>query len=289
MIICPNCHVDLSQNGCPKCNWQLQIVDGVSQCLSEKDARKPLFNDYLNNYEQIANDDLSVNILPLKYIDYQAKKLLNKIPFNSYSVVCDVGSGQGFMLNSFKNAGVQNIFAVDIAMPYLRQHAKNNSYQCYFANAENLPFREHFDVIVATDVLEHVLNCGESLLSMHRALKTGGILAIRVPYRENIMQYTSQYNCPYDFVHLRTFNKQTLNDLLDYASFSVEKIWCDGFWLNRPRKFIGYNRITNGIFNRLARLLIKDNDPVTINRLNNSFCSFFMTPLEICVIARKVG
>ena len=97
---------------------------------------------------------------------------------------------------------------VDLAWPYLRRvEGGDASVRVLRANAENLPFRDELDAIVASDVLEHVLNPADFLHSALEALRPGGRLLLKVPYRENISQYRRADGCPYPMVHLRTFDR----------------------------------------------------------------------------------
>ena len=64
--------------------------------------------------------------------------------------------------------------AVDITLEYFKQFELENQVTPLLANGENLPFREEFDIITNTDVLEHVFNVGSFLISIYEALKPNG-------------------------------------------------------------------------------------------------------------------
>ena len=78
-----------------------------------------------------------------------------------------------------------------------------------------MPYRsEVFDIVVCTDVLEHVLDlnlCCQKILSV---LKQTGVLIIRVPYLEDLGPYLSD-GFPYKYVHFRTFDIPTLRLLFE--------------------------------------------------------------------------
>ena len=96
------------------------------------------------------------------------------------------------------------------------------------ANAELLPYAEAFDLVVASEILEHVLNAGDFLISLHRSLRTDARTLVRVPYKEDLRQYARQNGCEYPFVHLRTFTKGSLESMMGNAGFKPVRMYFDG-------------------------------------------------------------
>jgi SAM-dependent methyltransferase len=81
-----------------------------------------------------------------------------------------------------------------------------------------------FDAIVACDVFEHVLNEGDAWLSAHDALKPGGILYLRVPYKEPLINYSRLLGAPYPYVHLRSYSLDYLREMSRYSGFKLLKV-----------------------------------------------------------------
>jgi SAM-dependent methyltransferase len=156
-------------------------------------------------------------------------------------------------------------------------------------NAERLPFRETFDLLVSTDVMEHVLNLGSFLVSVNQSLRNGGVAIIRVPYRESLIAYSAQAGCKYEFVHLRTFNRRSLSDAMEGAGFAVEHTWLDGFNLYSPRpaavsnlrRQVWYGRLQKWLFDRLP-------DHTIVTTWPWPLAATLLKPNEIVVKARKV-
>ena len=95
---------------------------------------------------------------------------------------------------------------IDISEEYL-QVARERGLDVTLANAERIPFpAKSFDVVVATDILEHVFN----LYRVARELKrvTRRLIVVRVPEDEQVI-----WAEPYGFVHLRLFDEGTLRAL----------------------------------------------------------------------------
>ena len=64
-------------------------------------------------------------------------------------------------------------FGVEIAPDY------------YNINLEQIDFRgETFDIVLSSDVMEHVRNCEKAHVEINRILKTGGTYIFNVPYNE---------------------------------------------------------------------------------------------------------
>lgn len=240
MLICPECHSKLVESEplrCSACGWLAMRRDGVPVLLSKRDLSDPVFRDYLENYDYIAAQDLSHSIQDPKYLTAQAVKIRGYIRSITGLRVCEIGVGQGFLLRVLASARPANLVGLDISLPYLRR-LLTEGFEVYECNAENLPFKDAFDVIIATDILEHVLNVGDFLVSANRALVMGGKLVVRVPLEENLISYAQQMDCPFRFVHLRTFTRRGLKVMLEQAGFEVETVHFDGFQRAYPQPYL---------------------------------------------------
>ncbi|MBN8522320.1 MAG: class I SAM-dependent methyltransferase [Rickettsiales bacterium] len=286
MLICPDCRNPIESLSCSNCDWRSSSSpnDKILNLLGRKDLNDSIFKLYLENYDQICNDDLEESVLPQKYLRHNAKSLVKQITIDLKNrKICDIGSGQGFLIEELRAKGGNNITAVDICDKYL-----NNlplSVRCIKANAENLPFEQEFDIIIATDILEHVLNVGSFLYCINKALKPDGIIYIRVPYNENLMSYSSHLKCPYTFVHLRSFNKSLFKKVLVDSGFQPIRVYYDGFSVLSPNSFWDKNKnIYKKIINFLARFEKSEGD---LAFWPSWFCRIFMRPYEITIKARK--
>jgi SAM-dependent methyltransferase len=133
-------------------------------------------------------------------------ELLMRKYFRDGGRVLDVGVGLGGLLSRIENA---NRHGMDISLKYLEQ-AKSRGIDVCMSKVEDMPYsHELFDMVVTTDVLEHVFNFNVAVENILSVLKVGGILVVRVPYRENLSHYLRQ-DCPYDYVHLRNFDEWSL-------------------------------------------------------------------------------
>jgi len=199
--------------------------------LSRAYEESELFQKYLKNYETIARDDLHNDIMPVYYKEAQTHKLISYCNRLNNKKILDVGAGKGLLLKKIVH---NNKIAVDISIEYLRLLREDNI-KVIMANAEDLPFINEFDIIFLSDILEHVFDPVKVLGGVHRALKIGGRVVIRVPFKEDLTQYKVSEGCKYEFVHLRSFTETYLFDLLRNAGFKLTKLHYDGFSVNKAR------------------------------------------------------
>jgi SAM-dependent methyltransferase len=173
------------------------------------------------------------------------------------------------------------VTGIDISLAYLQPYLSDQRRErtrptLALANAENLPYDQAFDLVVASEILEHVLNVGDFLISLHRSLVPGGRTVIRVPYKEDLRQYARQSGCPYRFVHLRTFTRSSLVDMVRQSGFKIRRLYYDGHYEGRRRRATEllapvfrpyFDRVLEdgvpspGMSSGLARLLLR---PVTL-------------------------
>lgn len=179
--------------------------------------------------------------------------------------------------------------AVDISLNYLSELGKNSSLELIAADAENLPFKNHFDFIVSTDVLEHVLNPGNFMYSLNEALKPEGTVVVRVPIDEDLLIYSSFLGCQYDIVHLRSFNKSLLRQVFKNSGFSVKEIKLSGHSLNLKYPYYanGRPRIQNYLSNLRNLLAEKGITELELASWPTWLANLLSPPYVAIVVATK--
>jgi SAM-dependent methyltransferase len=121
-------------------------------------------------------------------------------------LILDVGVGLGRILSHFPNL---RKYGMDISFGYLEE-AKRKEIDVCFARIEDMPYQEQtFDIVVCTDVLEHVFDLNFCVAKILSVLKDKGTLIVRVPFQEVLKGYT-EADYPYQFVHLRSFDEHSL-------------------------------------------------------------------------------
>lgn len=150
-------------------------------------------NNYLNYYDLLNHKILYGNKLSSN-VEYVLRKksvlfsnlhstLLNK-NLNG-SIVVDVGCGQLPYGCSFKNYDVKKIFALDldeVSLDIANKHNKEIPVMFVRCGAYKLPFAsESVDIVISSEVLEHLDEPLEHLKEIYRILKPNGLLSLSTP------------------------------------------------------------------------------------------------------------
>jgi 2-polyprenyl-3-methyl-5-hydroxy-6-metoxy-1,4-benzoquinol methylase len=289
MKICPDCHnnIDTYEEHAQACAWVSESRDGVPIYLSSKDKADTMFKSYLENYHEISVDDLEESIQHETYLQSQNEELFSYIPNVQGLNVCEIGVGKGLLLQHLIKKEPATLTGIDISLPYLNVIGKKlgSDVNLIVANAENIPFVHEFDVIIAADIIEHVFNVGDFLTSVNRALKPNGRFIVKTPNNEDINGYSTLRGCKYNFVHLRSFNKQTLSTVLNGAGFEVQKFIFDGFYPSKKRNYLKRSSFLANKFDQFINTKFKSVHDV--NKTHNFICQLFMEPIEITACASK--
>ena len=138
----------------------------------------------------------------------------------SMEKILDFGCGNGDFVNQLANRG-KDVFGVDID---ISQALKKYPLLRFFNLVErSIPFDDSlFDAVYARDVLEHVDDPVQAVREINRALKSGGLFHISVPYHlsEKILlkirpEYFSEIG------HKRIFASGQMEKLLEENGFRI--------------------------------------------------------------------
>lgn len=141
--------------------------------------------------------------------------------------ILDVGCGEGKIWELFPGFDVTGL---DISA---RNLAKAQKYLVPVrGKAEQLPFKDSsFDLVVASEIFEHLLKPEKTLEEIDRVLKVGGRAIITFPNVSGLQMRLSllfwgrnpALNYPANVQHLRFFNFGDLNQMLERTNLKVKK------------------------------------------------------------------
>tara|TARA_Y100000739_G_C20612400_1_gene469498 strand:- start:647 stop:1543 length:897 start_codon:yes stop_codon:yes gene_type:complete len=191
----------------------IKSIDGIP-IFSKED-------EYISNYNDISSDHLSsveesgnnpfIEEELWKDLESSTIKLIEKIgePVVKKSVVLDVGVGTGRLLDLLD---AKEKYGIDISMQYLKK-VKKLGIDVVCSKVEDMPYENSsFDIVFATDIIEHVFDLNNAIEQITRVLKPKGYFLFRVPYKEDIEPYLIE-EYPYEFSHLRNFDMSTIKAL----------------------------------------------------------------------------
>jgi SAM-dependent methyltransferase len=114
--------------------------------------------------------------------------IINYVLKRKHENILDVGGGSGLLIGSLSTIS-KNPIVLDIEGKGLSEiNKKNPKVGCICANVEfSLPFKSaSFDVIIASELLEHLNNPSRFFSESKRVLRKGGILIITTPNSDNL-------------------------------------------------------------------------------------------------------
>ncbi len=169
-------------------------------------------NDYVENYEEISKTFNPKVSLETQAILNCCELLIDNYLPEKERILADIGCGAGFVLNPLK---AQVKVAVDISLNQLSR--VNTDSVRIRSNVENLPIENgYFNIIICTDIFEHVQD--ENLLvdELIRILKPGGLLLFACPWKQDLSVYDlPEYKArfkQYKYVHLRSIDEKTIEE-----------------------------------------------------------------------------
>jgi len=131
-----------------------------------------------------------INILAESMLHYDARLRFSKF-IKSEDLILDVGALSSRLTNTLKN----KVIAVDLPKKGRFGFSKNSlaklcqreNLEMSYADVVNLPFRENsFNIIICTEVLEHIHKDHFAVDEILRVLKPNGYLLITVPHQERV-------------------------------------------------------------------------------------------------------
>ena len=223
------------------------------------------------------------------------KKLVEKLPLNTFHSIMDLGSGRGeftcMLAPALKNA---TITALDVSEDNLNlvktavegQGIKN--VETHLGTTDTLE-KNDFDFIYSVDVFEHILKEDMPFKACHERLKKGGYLMVKMP---NIKQRTifpgrwfDQHNQWLEDEHIgQVYDLEGLKERFRKENFSITYAsYSDGL-LARLGWEIGYlskkaGVVTQLLFLPLAKLFVNMDLLFRTGRRGNA----------IQVIGKKIG
>lgn len=148
----------------------------------------------------------------------RVRDLLEQVP--PRSKVLDVGCNSGGLGRRLMAEKGCTMFGVDVA-PTMVERAREKGYEAVVAPAEELPYGDaSFDVVVVSELLEHVHDPEPVLAEAARVLRPGGLLFGDVP--TEMGRWGFETIADHDY-HARVFTRASLAELLG-AHFVVEEI-----------------------------------------------------------------
>lgn len=162
--------------------------------------------------------------------------------------VCDLGSGTGYLSSRLGALGyrVTGIDASDRLLAVANEHFASDRVTFQRAiigedSLEALAPPGGFDLVVSSDVVEHLLHPRSLVESAFRIVRPGGYLVLGTPYHgylKNLAiavlgKWDAHHGVHWDGGHIKFFSVRTLRELVHSAGYTVERFeyYGRGPWL----------------------------------------------------------
>lgn len=242
ICVCPDDYAALEARGsvlvCTGCGREYEVRSGIPLLLPSGDD--DLKRRYLDNYDEIAEDDLAKPIETNRPARHAVLKRF--IGNTTDQSVLDIGSSDAVYL---RQIDARLKVAVDIALPYLLKIPPDSGVVAVCADAERLPVRGGvFDVVIIADVLEHVLNPERVVERLTKICRPDTRLIVHVPWEEDLSQYRDSQ---YEFTHLRSFNAFSFGVL--FRDFYERRSRGTHPRVTSPLPYRLYGRVPRSVYN----------------------------------------
>ena len=137
--------------------------------------------------------------------------------------LCDVGTADAIMLDILgQKLKIKELVGLDLSTDLLKTNT-NPKLHLVQGDAIRLPFKDNsFDVVVATAVIEHVLEPDRMIVECHRILKQDGICILTTP--DPIYEYiATRIGHLQEEQHVRTFRLSDCTSLFESKGFKILK------------------------------------------------------------------
>lgn len=205
--------------------------------------------------------------------------LLDQVEGSSDSRLLDVGCNDGkFSLELARKYNAKEIYGLEVDKKSIKK-AKKKGIKVYDTDVnKKFPFKnDFFDVVIANQLVEHLLNPDNLFKEIYRILKPGGVCVIATPnlcslhnrvfvlfgWQITNISPSTKYvfgnpnrgvksNMLGPYRHLTVFSPGALKEICEFYGLKVEKIYGSGFY---PFKSFASNFLST-IFPKLSVFLI---------------------------------
>ena len=138
----------------------------------------------------------------------------------------DVGFGRPIDLEIFERSGWKASGTQISKTAYI--NAKKRKLDVYYGELTKLNIKKKFDLIIMSEVLEHIENEDKMLKKIHYLLKKDGKLILSVPFDQNLWSRSDEL-----VNHKRRYTKKYLKMIIEKNGFKINDMVCYGFPLLR--------------------------------------------------------
>jgi ubiquinone/menaquinone biosynthesis C-methylase UbiE len=149
--------------------------------------------------------------------------LIEQLNLPASAAILEVGCSAGPLLLQLQQAGFTNLTGIDISETAIALGQKRGLQSISVMDGAKLAFPDAaFDLIIASDVLEHIADDAKAMQEWARVLKPGGRLIVFVPAFQHLCSSHDVFNH-----HFRRYTKEQLKSIVTGAGLQVKR---NSYW-----------------------------------------------------------
>lgn len=157
--------------------------------------------------------------------------------------ILEVGCSSGVLLSELKEVGYKNLTGLDTSISAL-DLCKKNGINSVLLTGSSIPLQDNkFDLVISSDVLEHIEDQNTALKEWCRVLVKGGKLVIMVPAFQFLWSDHDVINN-----HCRRYSVGTLIEVLERNGFKIDRVTYWNFLLFFP---VLFTRVPSNLIKKL--------------------------------------
>lgn len=200
--------------------------------------------------------------------------------------ILEVGCSGGALIGFLKGQGFRRLQGIDIDERAIEICRQKGIADVHVGNAESTWFKDQqFDMIIASDILEHIKDEDKALREWNRILKKDGELLIFVPAFQFLWSRHDEVNH-----HYRRYSKSGLIGTLERNGFKVKRVSYWNFSLFLPvalvrlsQRFLPSRRGSGDQLHEVNRFVNKTLE--SILRFENMFLTGMSFPFGVSLFA----
>ncbi|MFH1685461.1 MAG: class I SAM-dependent methyltransferase [Candidatus Micrarchaeota archaeon] len=144
--------------------------------------------------------------------------------------ILDLGCCGGSLLLSLQKQGFSNLHGIDLSENAIKLCKSRGLPNVFLMNGEKMKFNNNsFDIVLVSDVLEHIQDDAAAIAESFRILKPSGKLIVFVPAFDFLWSGHDEV-----LAHHRRYSAKTLNEKLMSAGFLIRRTSYWNFFLFIP-------------------------------------------------------